>query len=284
MGDIFAFQDDVADTVAARLALHISAAERRRILEGRDPELRAYGLVLRGQELSLRYRREANLHARRLLEQAVEVDPEYGRAYAGLSRTFNLSWRYRWADKPEACLSLAVDLAHESLNHDPTDPRGYSELGFACLYKRQHEASLAAYEKAVELNPNDADILAEMGDCLTYSGDPSRAVEFLNRAMRLNPYYPDWYLWYLADAQFTLGNYEGTIHSLLKMRDQSEAHRMLSASYAHLGHEAEARRHAEQVLQAHPHFSLEHWSKVPPFKDRADLEHFVEGLRKAGLK
>lgn len=284
MGDIFAFQDDVADTVAARLALHISAAERRRVLQSRDPELHAYGLVLRGRELSLSFRREANLHARRLFEQAAELDPEYGRAYSGLSRTFNLSWRYRWAEKPDACLDLAVDLAHEAVRHDPADARGYSELGFASLYRRQHDAALSAYEKAIELNPNDADILAEMSDCLTYSGDPGRAVELLNRAMRLNPYCPDWYLWYLADAQFVLGDYEDTVRTLLKMRDQSEAHRMLAASYAHLGRKTEARLHAERVLQTHPQFSLEHWSKVPPFKNRAGLEPLVEGMRMAGLR
>jgi adenylate cyclase len=70
LGDVFAFQDDVTDMIAARLAVQISAAERRRAQARAPSELRAYGLVLRGQELSWHLRREANLHARRLFEQA----------------------------------------------------------------------------------------------------------------------------------------------------------------------------------------------------------------------
>jgi adenylate cyclase len=88
LGDVFAFQDDVTDVIAARLAVQITAAERRRALSAAPPDLRAYGLVLRAHELSIRLRQEENLHARRLFEQAAELDPGYGRTYAGLSLTF----------------------------------------------------------------------------------------------------------------------------------------------------------------------------------------------------
>jgi adenylate cyclase len=282
--DVFEFQDDVTAMIAARLAVQISAAEQRRVLAENPPELPAYGLVLRGQDLSLSYRREANLHARRLFEHAAEIDPDYGRCYAGMSRTFNFAWRYRWTPNPEVALDRAVDLANAAISYDSLDARGYGELGYACLYKKQHDASLAAYERAVELNPNDADILAEMADALAYSGEPSHAVELVNRAMRLNPYYPDWYLWNLGDATFRLGEFEQTVAALLKMRDQSEAHRLLSASYAHLGRMKEARFHADRVLMIHPDFSLDHWQHVPPDKDPAVLDVLIEGMRKAGLR
>jgi adenylate cyclase len=284
LGDLFAFQDDVTATIAARLAIQISAAEQRRLLAEHLPDLRAYGLILRGQDLSVRYRKEANLHARRLFEHAAEIDPDYGRCYAGMSRTFNLAWRYHWTPEPEAALDKAVDLANAAIGYDSLDARGYGELGFACLYKKRHDSSLAAYERALALNPNDADILAEMGDSLVYSGQAERAVQLLDRAMRLNPYYPDWYLWYLGDAYFHLGNYGGTIDTVGKMRDQSEAHRLLAASHALLGQMKEARFHAGQVLKVHPNFSIQHWRNVPPYKDLSHLRPFIEGLRKAGLK
>jgi tetratricopeptide (TPR) repeat protein len=201
-----------------------------------------------------------------------------------MSRTFNLAWRYHWTPEPEVALDKAVDLAHAAISYDNFDARGYGELGFACLYKKQHDASLAAYERAVDLNPNDADILAEMGDSLTYCGDANRAVQLLTRAMRLNPYYPDWYLWYLGEAHYHIGDDQATIDTLKKMRDQAEAHRLLASSYAHLNQMAEARHHAEQVLRSHPNFSIAHWRTVPPDKDPAQLERFIDGLRKAGLK
>jgi tetratricopeptide (TPR) repeat protein len=108
-----------------------------------------------------------------LFERARRVDPGYGRAYAALSRTFNLDWRYAWSRDPVASLDRALELAELALRYDPLDARGHAELGFACLYRKQHDASLAAYERAVELNPNDADILAEMGDALACVGENS---------------------------------------------------------------------------------------------------------------
>jgi adenylate cyclase len=284
LDDLFVFQDDVTAMIAARLAVQISASEQRRLLAEQPPELRAYGLILRGQDLSLRFRKEANLHARRLFEYAAEIDPDYGRCYAGMSRTFNLAWRYHWTPDPGLALQKAVDLANAAISYDSLDARGYGELGFAQLYKKHHDESLAAYERAVELNPNDADILAEMGDSLTYWGDANRAVQLLTRAMRLNPYYPDWYLWYLGEAYFHIGDYQATIETLKKMRDQSEAHRLLASSYAHLDEIAEARHHAEQVLLTHPNFSIDHWRTVPPDRDPAQLERFIDGLRRAGLR
>jgi TolB-like protein/class 3 adenylate cyclase len=284
LGDLFAFQDDVTSMIAARLAVQISAAEQRRLLAEQPPDLHAYGLILRGQDLGLRFRKEANLHARRLFEQAAEIDPDYGRCYAGMSRTFNLAWRYHWTPDPGAALDKAVDLANAAIGYDSLDARGYGELGFAQLYKKHHDESLTAYERAIELNPNDADILAEMGDALSYVGQSERAIDLLSRAMRLNPYYPDWYLWYLGEAHFHLRDFERAIATLHKMRDPSEAHRLLASSYAHLGQIKEARYHAQQVKRIHPNFSVQHWRKVPPYKNPQQVEVLIEGLQKAGLR
>jgi adenylate cyclase len=283
LGDVFAFQDEVTAMVAARLAIQISAAERRRVSAEHPSELFAYGLVLRGQELSWHLRRETNLHARRLFEQAAEVDPSYGRSYAGMSRTFNLAWQYGWPPKSAAALDTACEFALESIRRDSLDSRGYSELGFAHLYKKRHDESLAAYARAIELNPNDADTLARMAYAVTCSGDPRHAIDLLARAMRLNPYHPDWYLWHLGDAYFDLGDYEQTVLTLTRMRDQSEAHRLLAASYAHLGRAEEARYHAQKVLDVHPDFSVAHWRRVSPDRSRDPVQRLIEGLIKAGL-
>ncbi len=284
LADIFAFQDDVTASTAARLAVQIDMAERRRLAMHAHPDLHAYGLVLRGQDMSYRFRPESNAHARRLFEQARDTDPRYGRSYAAISRTFNVEWRYNWTSDPEAALDKALSLAQLAVQHDDLDARGFSEMGLAHLYKKQHDESLAAYERALELNPNDADLLAEMGDCLVYVRQPERAVRLLHQAIKLNPYHPDSYLWYLGDAHFHIGEYEKTIQTLHKMRDQSEGHRLMAASYALLGKMDEARQQARAVLEAHPNFTIEQWRKVPPNKYPEDLEVFVEGLRKAGLQ
>ena len=283
LGDVFAFQDEVTEVIAANLAIEIKAAELRRAVDSAPSELSAYGLILRGQFLTHQYRRAANRRARYLFERARQADPGYGRSYAALSRTFNLDWRYAWSRNPSASLDHAVELAELAIRYDPLDARGHAELGFACLCRKQHDAALAAFERAIELNPNDADILAEMGDALTSVGHNERAIEALARAMRLNPLYPDWYLWYLGSVYFHLGDYAKAIDTVMGMRDPSEAHRVLAASYAHLGEMDEARHHAAQLMRVHPNFSIAHWREVPPFKDREPLERLIDGMRKAGL-
>ncbi|TIQ33177.1 MAG: tetratricopeptide repeat protein [Mesorhizobium sp.] len=282
--DVFAFQDDVTATTASRLAIQIDMAEKRRLMAHNHPNIHAYGMILRGQDLSFRFRPESNWHARRLYEQARNLDPRYARSYAALSRTFNVEWRYAWTKDPEAALNEALNLANLAVQYDDLDARGYSEMGLAHLYKKQHDPAIAAYERALQLNPNDADLLAEMGDCLVYVRQAERSVKLLERAMRLNPYYPDAYLWYLGDAYFQLGEYEKTIETLQKMRDGSEGHRLMAASHAYLGNTREAEMHAHALLEVHPNFTTEQWRKVPPHKYPEDTELLVDGLRKAGLK
>jgi len=240
-------------------------------------------MVLRGQALARRYRREATLHARRLFERAAEADPGYGRPYAGASRTFNLAWRYGWDRDPEACLDRAVGLALRAVERDGLDARGHAELGFAHLYRKEHAASLAAYERAAELNPNDADVLAEYGDALVYDDQPGRAPELLRRAVRLNPCCPDRYLWHLADAYLTLERPEEVVATVRRMRDPSQGRRMLAASYAHLGMLEEAGAEARAILDLQPGFTVAEWARRPPYKNPARLEYFLEGLRRAGL-
>ena len=280
--DLFDLQDEISSAVASRLAIQIDMAERRQESQYlRD--MRAYGLVLRGQHLLLRYTREANAHGRRLFDQAIEIAPEYGRAYSSLSRTHNLDWRYSWSTSPEKSLDAAVDLARRAVQLDRLDARGFAELGFANLYKKLHDESLAEYARAMALNPNDADIIAEYADSLVYAGQPNKSLDLLDRAMRLNPYYPDWYLWYMADAYNALGRARDVIATVQRMQDPSEGRRLLAASYAHLGLMEQARIEAREVMRLHPGFTIGRWRHRPPYRDQAILERYVEGMRKAGL-
>lgn len=283
LSDIFAFQDEVTTVVASRLSIEVSAAEMHRMTLSAPSDLQAYGLILHGKYVYRRLQRETNQHARRLFEQAAEVDPNYARSYIGISRTLNDAWRFNWVHPPEPSLDEALRQAEIAIRLDPGDARGYAALGSAHLYKRDHEASLAAYERALGANPNDADVLAEMGHSVCVYGDTERAVSLIKRAMRLNPYYPDWYLWHLGEAYFDMQDYEQAIRTLNQMHDKTEAYRMLTASNALLGRMDEARQCARQLLLTHPEFTLAHWANVPPDRNPEPRERLIGGLRKAGI-
>ncbi|WP_415400626.1 adenylate/guanylate cyclase domain-containing protein [Tateyamaria sp. SN3-11] len=282
--DVFTFQDEITAVIASCLSVKIDKAERQRQQRTAPSDLQAYGLILRGREVYKQQRRELNLHARRLFEQASVIDPNYAVSYANISRTSNDAWRFNWTEHPDAALDDAIVKAETALRLDPDDARGHAALGNACLYKRRHDESLAAYERAIQYNPNDADILAEMGHSASVYGEPERAVELIERAMRLNPFYPDWYLWHLGEAFFDMNDYEQSIRTLTQMRDKTEAYRMLTASNALLGRMDEARRHAAQILETHPEFTLKHWENVPPDRNPGPRDRLIEGLKMAGLQ
>ena len=123
-----------------------------------------------------------------------------------------------------------------------------------------------------------------MGSMRHAVGEFERARRMLTRAISLNPLCPDWYLWLLGETYFCEDDYQQAIETLTKMQDLSEAHRLLAATYAHLGKMDEARHHAAQLMKVHPNFSIDHWSKVPADKDREPAERLIDGLRKAGLR
>ncbi|MES0809146.1 adenylate/guanylate cyclase domain-containing protein [Roseibium sp. SCPC15] len=284
LDDIFDFQDEVTAVIASRLSLEVNAAELLRQRNSAPSDLQAYGLILRGKEVYRRPDRETNYHAHSLFELASSVDPNYARSYVGMSRMLNDAWRFHWADPPETALDKAMNQAEMAIGLAPSDAWGYAAFGLACLYKRQHEESLAAYERAIEFNPNDADVLAEMGHSVCCYGDPERAANLIKRAMRLNPCYPDWYLWHLGEAYFDMQDFKSAIGTLTQMHDKTEGYRMLTASHALIGDVSTANQYAEQLMATHPEFTLKHWENVPPDRNPASRERLIEGLKKAGFK
>jgi adenylate cyclase len=280
--ELFDRQDEIAGSVAARLSVHIDIAERRQ--ESPHPrDMRAYGLVVPGQHLLLKFAKDANWHARRLFEEAIDIAPEYSRAHSALSRTYNLDWRYSWSKNPEESLKSAIVYARRAKALDPLDARGFAELGYSKLYSKQHDEAVAEYAQALSLNPNDSDIIVEYGDALVYAEKPERSLELFQKAMRPNPYYPDWYLWNLADAYDALQRYQDVIATVQRMHDPSEGRRLQAIGYAHLGMMEEARAAAREVLKLHPQFTISEWRERLPFRQGPVLERYVEGLRKAGL-
>ncbi|MGI9319284.1 MAG: adenylate/guanylate cyclase domain-containing protein [bacterium] len=282
--DIFDLQDEITDVISSAIAVQTQSAERT-LRQIQVPALiETYSLVLQGQQKIFKYNREQNIQARKMYQAALESQSDYGRAMAALSRTHNLDWRYSWTENPELALDKAYELAHESVIIDPTDARGYGELGFVSLYKKQHRECLSAFETALKLNPNDTDIMSNMADALAHCGRSEEAITLLNRALLLNPFYPDQYLWYLGGAYFALKDYEKAIESIKRMNSPAEGRRILAASYAYLGDQDEAERQARAVLDAYPNFQIDHWRKVLPDIDQQDTEHFVQGLQMAGLR
>src|SRR5712692_4486446 len=127
-----------------------------------------------------------------------------------------------------------------------------------------------------------------LGEVLLMAGRPGETIGLVEKAMRLNPRYPVYYLQELGTAYSMTGRYEEAIAPLKRVATFNPnfvfAHLVLASCYAELGREEEARAEAAEVLRINPNFSLEMWRQMIPYKDPAVLERFLAGLRRAGLK
>ena len=181
----------------------------------------------------------------------------------------------------------AEQAAGRAVALDDADPWAHWALSMIYLYTRRHDAALSECERVVALNPNFAEGYVSFGEVLHYSGSNEEALRCFDRGMALNPYFPDVLLHFRALACFQLGRY-GEAVSLLEQRvarnaitDVSRA--LLAASLGHLGRVDEARAAWQETLRVNPGYSLDYRRKVLPYKNPANFELVVEGLRKAGL-
>src|SRR5215831_8148652 len=293
--DAFAVQDEMARTIVATLAAHVNRAETERALSKPPAAWEAYEYYLRGAEayfLHLTGRTKASLHgARRLLEQSLAIDPDYAHAAVMLARS-HFQGYYEPYDgdylSPSA-LDRALELAEAAVRLDPRLPPARAQLGWVLMHKRRHDAGMAEFERGFALNPNFID--HRFGWALMYVGEAARAIaviEVLEAGMRLDPFAPPFLSsGFIGVANYMLKRYGEAVRWLrectLCMPNVQWPHAWLAAGYARLGQLEEAGAEAADVLRINPAFTIESWKCTTPFKDPKDLEHLVDGLRKAGL-
>jgi adenylate cyclase len=185
-----------------------------------------------------------------------------------------------------AALDRALELAETAVHLDDHLPQGRAQLGDVLLYKRQHNASLAQFERAFALNPNFIDY--RYARALIYAGEPERAIEVLEANLCFDPFQPlIWSTSWLGFANYMLRRYGEAVRQLgecvSRLPYLQWPHLWLAAALAQSGQLEEARREAAEVLRINPDFTIERWNILNVFKDPWDAEHRIDGLRKAGL-
>jgi adenylate cyclase len=290
--DIFAVQDEIRQQIVFALKVKLTPGEQERFQRAPTNNLEAYDFYLRGLESYFRAlherKKEANVQARQMYEKAIELDPQYAGAYAGLGGTYWLDWFYQWNTDRAQSLERAFELGQRAVALDDSLSFPHEVLGQAYLWKKQYEQAITEAERAIALDPNNADGYVTLADILVNAGRPEEGVELTEKALRLNPRYPPRYLVELGWAYYRAGRYEEAIATLKKVLtlnpNLTPAHWTLAACYAELGRLEEARAEVAAVLRIIPNASLEGLKQNLPFKDPAAFERFLAALRKAGLK
>jgi TolB-like protein/DNA-binding SARP family transcriptional activator/Flp pilus assembly protein TadD len=279
--DVFALQDEVAGTIVATLVGRLEDVLLQQARRKPAGSLAAYELVLRGRQLLHRHRRSDELAARALFEEAVALDPDsaFARCQLALTHFHEFFW-----DDSRRALERAAEIAAEALELDDSEAWCHMVLGLTYLNRRQFDLALRHCETSVGLNPNDPGLAAKMGLVLTDLGRPDEAIGFIEKAMRLNPFEAESYCDYLGLALFAARRYREAIRALEVERDPKYYdHTWLAACYAQLGDLEQARRHGARAVELAPDLTVDRFARMEPIRDPADLEHWVAGMRLAGM-
>ena len=289
--DVFTVQDDVTEMIVSQLATAYGGRLRKawqgRIEKIGPQNLRAYDYHQRGMEIYNRFTREDVAEARNWFQKAIELDPGYGKPYAKIAWSNMTDVYMGWSSNVAESLAKAQEFANLAIAHDDDEAWGHWAMAGCHLYCGRHDRAIVEYNRAIELNPNDADVLNDFGQCLSYAGRASEGVQVVRKAMRLNPHHPEYWEMQFGPILFDARQYEEAIATLESLRslDTILVWLYLAASHAALGHDNRAHDVVAQVIALNPSATLAQFTtpSMAPYKNPADLQHFRENLRKAGL-
>jgi adenylate cyclase len=296
INSIFAIRDDITRSIVGTiggLGGKLAQAEVARLSEKDPNSFTAYDYLMRGWYEWHKFTRESNAAARDLFEQARKIDPNYARAYAGLAWAYADDYDYEWTDDYKETLKLTLEMAQTAVRLDPNDYQAHWALGWAYLYNRQYENAMAHYLRARELNPNDAELLAEMANFLIWIGQPKQAIDQVKEAIRLNPFHENWYEQYLGWAYEEAGMPQKAIEIFEQAIDLQNPDDdglwyfpFIAAAYADptVGRMDDASKIVKTLLSRKPKFSIsEALSHAYPYKTKELIDRFVNAVRRAGL-
>ena len=288
-------QDGIVSAISSALALQVDEARLKRTRSVPESTLGAYDLWLRGKEHLVRGTLEDDLAAREFFEKALEIDPHYPRAHAGLSLSYHNDWSCQNWHLWEESENGAFEAARRAVELEPRDPIVHIVLGRIHLYRREWDPARSHYEQALSLNPVDPEVISHIALGTGFLGECAKAIQLADRAMILHPAHHRWYFGCKGISLFTQGKYQEAAQ-LFRQGNHAflDFPAFEAAACAYSGKLEEARRAIDVFLTNYrtkvrfggefPTDEPLRWlAQVNPFQNQRHAEHFLEGLRRAGL-
>jgi len=288
MKDIFKLQDEITMRIMSAMEVKLTEGEQAQIPISEKVNLDSYLKVLQARDLIRHHNIEDNYKARKMLEEAIELDPNYAIAYKWLSTTHFMDVWLDSTQSPRDSFKKAGEFAHKALSIDASLGQAHAILGSIYVTTRQYEKGMSELRKAVRLEPNGADAHAYLAMGLLFSDGSEEGILMSKKAIRLNPFAPSWYLQNLAAIYRNIKNYkEAKVYAEKAVKQEPDSilsHLILCSIYSLLGRMDEARTEADKVMHLNPNFSLIRFEKTNPLKNLEAKNRFMDALRKAGLE
>ena len=282
--DIFAIQDEMTRAIVATLPGRVEAATQDRAKRKTTDNMAAYDCVLAAKVLHHRSTREDNAEAHRLLDRALALDPNYAHAHAWKACVLGQTWVYDWCAERDATLQQVAAELEIALALDDSDSDVHRVLAALNLTRDDHDKAAYHQERALALNPNYDLVVVQQGELLTWLGRPEEGIDWIKKAMRLNPYHPERFWSHLGRACYCAEKYAEAADAFSRItRPDHTHHAFLAATFAQMGNAVAAAAHAAEVLKREPKFSVSVYLATQHYKRKVDRQRHEAGLLKAGL-
>jgi adenylate cyclase len=289
--DLFAVMDDVTGSIVGTLGTTYGGRLRKAAGERAPgtgpPNFRAFDHFVQGMEQLNQFTKASVARGIAHFEQAVALNPNYAKAHSKIAWGHLCDIALGYSGDTVASMSKARAAAETAVRCDDAEAWSHWAIAGCAFYSGQHDSALTGMRRALELNPNDADVLTDMGLFCSYSGRADEGLEFALKAMRLNPHYPEYYAGQLGIIFFDARRYGDAVRAFESARnlDPPLWRLYLAASHAALGHHGVAHSTISNLLASEPGATVAHYTgpTSAPYRNDLDREHLVQHLRKAGL-
>ncbi len=288
--DIFAVQDEITHNIVRSVGPEFLSAEMKRAQRKDVRNLDVWDYIMRASSHHGRYTKKDATEAQRLLRKAIELDPMSPEAFCLLAFTHLMQVQFGWSESTAKSIKEAEKTAQSAVAIDDRDAWAHTALGLVDLISKRYDDAVCRLKKAIDLNPNLANAYGALGQALALSGEYEAAVTHINKAIRLSPHDPFVVYWFghLGVAAFADERYEDACYWGRKAIQQNPnfpgGHRLVAASCGQLGRTQEAANELKELLLLMPEMAADDVRKQVPFKRSDDMERYIDGLRKAGLK
>jgi TolB-like protein/Tfp pilus assembly protein PilF len=288
--DIFAVQDEITHNIVRSVGPEFLSAEMKRAQRKDIRNLDVWDCIMRASSHHGRYTKKDTTEAQRLLHKAIELDPMSPEAFCLLAFTHLMQVQFGWSESTAKSIKEAEKAAQSAVAIDDRDAWAHTALGLVDLISKRYDDATGRLEKAIDLNPNLANAYGALGQAQALAGEYEAAVTHINKAIRLSPHDPFAPYWFghLGVAAFADEHYEDARYWGRKTIQQNPmfpgGHRLMAASCGQLGRTQEAANELKELLLLMPGMTADDVRKQVPFKRSNDMERYIDGLRKAGLK
>lgn len=282
--DIFELQDELTRHIVAALPSRVEDAQLELVKRKKPADMSVYDRVLRAKLCHHSGTAEDNALGLQLLEQAIQIDPNYAAAYGwhGCTLTQAMARGYkRYSAETEQEVLRSVE---HGLSIDDNDLECLRIICEFRIMQRRLDEALLMSDKLLGLNPSDPRLLAQRGEILTWLGRAEEGIDWIERAMRLDPHEAHIWAHLLGRALFGAGRYAEAVQAFRRLPAMRYGHHAyVAACQAQLDDAAGAQASRAEVLRLKPDFRAAEFCRTLFFADRQHCGQVQQALVKAGL-